>query len=118
MNHSQKRKYFKSGNFTKENIWKRKMNKIFDRSKKLYENINEDLDEKLVKLRKSIKEVKEKIKPQIYKSGKRKYIKSGNYTKDALLERKITKILERFDKIKKESSEEKEKSWFQELKKK
>ena len=44
-------------------------------------------------------------------NGKRKYIKSGKYTKDAILDRRIGKTLNRYNKIPDE-----ELSWFQELK--
>ena len=113
-----KRKYVKSGNFTKENILKRKMNKLFDRFEKLYEQEGENWYKKLARIHEPIVELKRDIIPGLSNSGKRKYIKSGYYTKEAISQRKITKLANRFKKItnEAETSLKTEKSWYGELK--
>ena len=108
------RKYNKSGNFTKENILKRKMNAIFSRFQKLREKAGDGWNQRLANSRTREKEnTTTPTTTTTNNTGKRKYFKSGNYTKDAILERSIGKTLKRFDKIPDE-----EKSWFQDLKKK
>ena len=112
---TEKRKYIKSGKFTKEEILKRKMERIFDRSKKLRDKAGESWNQKLENIQKSINEVKKDTtkKGKYVKTGK--YIKSGKYTKDAILERKMVKLFEKFNKITKELKSEK--GWYENLKK-
>ena len=55
-----KRKYIKSGKFTKEAILKRKMGRIFVRSKKLYDEAGKSWNQKLENIQKSIDEMKKK----------------------------------------------------------
>ena len=52
-------------------------------------------------------------------SSKRKYKKSGKYTKEAISKRKITKLVDKFKKIsdEAETSLKVEKSWYEKLKK-
>ena len=96
------RKYNKSGNFTKENILKRKMNAIFSRFEKLHEKAGDGWNQKIKNILqdKSFEDIQEEenTTPPM-NNGKRKYIKSGRFTKDAILERSIGKTLKRFDKI-------------------
>ena len=110
-----KRKYIKSGKFTKDAILKRKMERIFGRSKKLYDEAGKRWDQKLENIKKYIDEVKKETtkKGKYVKTGK--YIKSGKYTKDVILERKMAKLFIKFNKVTKEVKEEK--GWYNDLKK-
>ena len=117
-----KRKYVKSGNYTKEAILKRKMIKIFDKFKKLYDKEEKNWYEKLAKIHKPINtiiKVKKDTIPNLSDSSKRPYIKSGNYTKEAISIRKISKLVDKFKKIsdEAETSLKAEKSWYEKLKK-
>ena len=115
-----KRKYVKSGNYTKEEILKRKMAKIFDKAEKLHDKVGKNWYQKLANLHKSINEVKKDTTTTIPNLGqKRKYVKSGNYTKDAILKRKMVKIFDKFNKITNEAESylKEGKSWYNNLKK-
>ena len=113
---TEKRKYIKSGFYTRDAILKRKMERVFDRGKKLYSEAGDRWKQKLMNLEKAIDEVKKESaikKGKYIKTGK--YIKSGKYTKDALLERRMAKIFVKFDKITKEPKSEKD--WYENMKK-
>ena len=112
---TEKRKYTKSGNFTKEKILKRKINAIFSRFEKLHEKAGDGWNQKIKNIQdKSFEDIQEEENTTLpTNNGKRKYIKSGRFTKDAILERSIGKTLKRFNKIPNE-----EKSWFQDLREK
>ena len=115
-NRKNKRKYKKSGYYTKESILKRKMEKIFNKFENLYNEVGENWYEKL----ENLPSVEEK-QPEVVTTradGKRKYTKSGRYTKDAIFGRKITKLTGKFNKItnEAESALKEEKSWYNNLK--
>ena len=65
-----KRKYIKSGMYTKENIVKRKMDRIFDKTKKLYDNEEKTWYEKIKNLYKPMDEIKKDFSSNL-NSGKR-----------------------------------------------
>ena len=113
-----KRKYIKSGNYTKEAILKRKMNKIFDKFKKLYAQEEDSWYKKLANINKNIIEIKKDTIPNVSNSTKRKYVKSGYYTKEAISQRKITKLVDKFKKTTAaaETSLKSEKGWYENLK--
>ena len=114
-----KRKYIKSGEYTKEAILKRKMDRIFGKFEKLHEQEGKNWYKKLANIHKPIEELKRDIIPNL-STGKRSYVKSGYYTKEAISQRKITKLANKFKKItnEAESNLKMEKSWYEELKEK
>ena len=106
---------FSSKNYiNKEMTSTRKMTKIFDKAKKLRDKVGKNWYQKLTNLNKSINEVKKDTTTNL--TQKRKYAKSGKYTKDAILKRKMVKIFDKFNKItnEAESSLKEEKSWYNE----
>ena len=118
-NMTSKRKYVKSGNYTKEEILKRKMNKIFEKFKKLYDKEEENWYEKIANMREPINELKKDVTIPTQNTGKRKYIKSGYYTQENIFNRKYRKLTGKFEKItgEAETSLKEEKSWYEKLKK-
>ena len=118
-----KRQYIKSGNYTKEEILKRKFNKIFDKFEKLYAQEKKSWYKKLANINNPnivLKKDVTNLPTNVTSSSKRKYIKSGYYTKEAISTRKISKLVNKFNKISNEveSSLKTEKSWYKKLKKK
>ena len=70
-------------------------------------------------MQKSINKVKKDTTTTTTTTQKRKYVKSGNYTKDAILKRKMVKIFDKFNKITNEAESylKEGKSWYNNLKK-
>ena len=113
------RKYVKSGKYTKEEITRRKMESLLGQAEKLHKELGTNWQQTLENLRRNTKEVRREEEKPRNPTGKRTYIKSGKYTKYAILNRKKERISDRFEKVTKEAEEnlKKEKGWYNNLKK-